>query len=44
MAYEAKNIDLQPARRSIRRDRIEGQRAVVYYGRPVKDWPHSWML
>lgn len=24
--------------------RIEGQRAVVYYGRPVAEWPHSWML
>jgi len=43
MAYETKRIDFQPPRR-IRRERIEGQRAEVYYGRPVKDWPHSRML
>lgn len=43
MAYEAKQIHVRPARRT-RRERGEGQRAEVYYGRPVKDWPHSWML
>jgi len=43
MAIEAKKIEYQPARR-IRRERVEGQRAEVYYGRPVKDWPHSWMV
>lgn len=43
MAYEAKKMQFQPARR-VRRERVEGQRAEVYYGRPTKEWPHSWML
>lgn len=43
MAIEARKIEHQPVRR-IRRERVEGQRAEVYYGRPVKDWPHSWMV
>lgn len=43
MAYTPKRIEAKAARR-IRRERVEGQKAEVYYGRPVSDWPHSWML
>lgn len=43
MAYEPQKIEVQRPRR-VRRERVEGQRAEVYYGRPVKDWPSSWML
>jgi hypothetical protein len=43
MRYEIQKIDF-PRPRRVRRDRVEGQRAEVYYGRPVKEWPHSWML
>ncbi len=43
MAPAAKRILFRTARR-IHGGRLEGQRAEVYYGRPVKDWPPSWML
>ncbi len=43
MAYENRNRDRSETRR-VRRERVEGNRAVVYYGRPVPEWPQAWML
>jgi hypothetical protein len=43
MAYQTKSSERRDVQRTRRRT-VEGQQAVVYYGRPVPEWPRAWML